>query len=82
MTEIDFDGEAELFATRNRKTSRRAFGYRRFAKAAEAVRFAVEELPSEALLGAYLEVDEQRFDSRGIRQLYESDRYTLTRRAA
>ena len=56
--------------------------YRRFARAADAIRFAVEELPSELLLGAYLEVDEERFNYLGIRQLYESADYPLTRRGA
>ena len=36
-------------------------GYRRFAKAAEAIRFAIEELPPDLLIGAHLEVEEQRF---------------------
>jgi len=79
---FDYLGEAELFPTNNRKYKRAAFGYRRFAKAAEAIRFAIEQLPSEALAGAYLEVREQRFDRHGIQRLYESDAYPLPRRKA
>jgi len=76
---FDYGCEAELFPTNNRKYKRAAFGYRRFARAAEAIRFAIEQLPSEALAGAYLEVHEQRFDRHGIRQLYDSDAYPLDR---
>jgi hypothetical protein len=79
---FDYAGEAELFPTNNRKYKRAAFGYRRFSRAAEAIRFAIEQLPSEALAGAYLEVREQRFDRHGIRQLYDSDAYPLPRRKA
>jgi hypothetical protein len=39
----------------------------------------MEELPSELLLGAYLEVEEDRFDGSAIRQLYESEAYPLKR---
>ena len=77
---FDFGVEAELFPTRGRKSKRAAFGYRRFARASEAVRFAIEQLPSDALAGAYLEVQERRFDRNGIRQLYDSDAYPLPRR--
>ena len=77
---FDYFGEAELFPTNNRKYKRAAFGYRRFAKAAEAIRFAIEQLPSDALAGAYLEVKEKRFDRHGIQQLYDSEAYPLARR--
>jgi hypothetical protein len=82
MSTFDFDSEAELFPTRNWKFRRHSFGYRRFASAAEAVRFAIEELPSQLLSGAYLEVGEARFGRDGIRKLYDSAEYPLVRRKA
>ena len=44
--------------------------------------FAMEDLPPECLVGAFLEVDEQRYGSNDIRRLYESAEYPLARRAA
>jgi len=82
MADFNYSTEAELFPTRNRGSRRRPIGYRRFAQAADAIRFAIEELPPEFLLGAFLEVDEDRFDSKGIRRLYDSADYPLARRAA
>ena len=82
MSTFDYSAEAELFPSPLRASRRRPVGYKRFASAAEAIRFAIEDLAPEALAGAYLEVCEERFDSRGIRRLYEASDYPLDRRAS
>lgn len=79
MVEFDYGAAAELFSTRKRIARRQAFGYKRFAQASDAIRFAVEDMPPESLLGAYLEVDEQRYGMDDIRRLYESAKYPLRR---
>ena len=51
--------------------------YRRFATAAEALRYAVEDLRTPKAFGAWLEVGDARFDSSEIQRLYEADDYPL-----
>jgi hypothetical protein len=80
MAAFSFNTAAELFPAAIRKKKRAGFAYRRFGTAAEAVRFAIEELPADSLNGAYLQVDEARFDQSGIRSLYESKDFPLPRR--
>jgi hypothetical protein len=80
MRSFSFNTAAELFPAAIRKKKRAGFAYRRFGTAAEAVRFAIEELPADSLNGAYLQVEEARFDQSGIRSLYESKDFPLPRR--
>ena len=79
---FDYEAEAELFSARNRKSSRQSSGYKRFDRAADAIRFAIEDLPPEQLLRAHLQVEEARFDGNGIRRLYDAAAYPLVRRDA
>jgi hypothetical protein len=82
MAEFDYNAAAELFPTRRRIPRRQPLGYRRFDQAAQAIRFAIEDLPADLLNGAYLEVEEERFNSDQIRGLYERPDYPLPRRSA
>jgi hypothetical protein len=77
MAAFDYNAEAKLFP--NRGVRGRPVGYRRFDRAADAIRFAIEELPAQAFVGAWLEVSEERFDAAGIRRLYEHANYPLDR---
>jgi hypothetical protein len=79
MDSFDYDAPAELFPTRGRSGSRRPMSYRRFDRAALAIRFAIEELPAAMLFGAYLQVEDDRFDSEQIRALYDNAAYPLAR---
>ena len=90
MTAFDYNIVAELFPTKSdvelfpaksRRLRRQPVGYGRFARAAYAIRFAIEELPTDLLSDTCLEVDETIFDRDGIRRLYDSEDYPLVRRA-
>jgi hypothetical protein len=76
---FDYAASAELFMPK-RKGGPRPPRYRRFATAAEAIRFAVEELPAIRTLGAWMLVGEERFNGDDIRRLYESTSYQRRRR--
>jgi hypothetical protein len=75
---FDYNAPAELYPSRIKK-GRGRITYKRFDTAAEALRFAIEEIPAAVLLGAYLEVDEARFGVQEIRFLYDSAGYPLKR---
>lgn len=71
MSKFDLNAPAELFPSRNRKIASKV-KYRRFDRAADAIRFAMEEMPEALLLGAYIEINEQRLGHKDIRALYEN----------
>ena len=72
---IDYSAPAELFLAKRTKSSREK--YRRFATAAEAIRYAVEDLRAPKAFGAWLEVGDERFNSTEIQRLYEAADYPL-----
>jgi len=80
MMTFDYGASAELFMPKRRSGARQPLSYRRFATAAEAIRFAVEELPGVRTLGAWMQVGEERFNSEDIQRLYESTSYPRRRR--
>jgi hypothetical protein len=78
MDKFDYSRPAELFTVSS--FGRRRISFRRFGSAAKAMRFAIEEIPGKALVGAVLQVDEERFDHRDIRRLYDDSEYPLVRK--
>jgi hypothetical protein len=79
---FDYSLEAELFSGKGRNFRRQPLGYKRFARAADAICFAIEELSPLCLVGTYLEVNEERYQAKDIRRLYDSAAYPLPRRVA
>jgi hypothetical protein len=78
---FDYGLPAELFMSKHKRgAARQRLGYRRFATAAAAIRFAVEDFPAIRTLGAWMQVEDVRFDSDEIHRLYESNEYPLPRR--
>jgi hypothetical protein len=77
--EFDYDSPAELFVPMRGRGRRQPVNYRRFATAAEAIRFAIEEFPAVRTLGAWMQVEDHRYDSNEICRLYESTGYPLRR---
>ena len=81
MDKFDYAAPAELFPARNRRIASKV-KYRRFDRAADAIRFAMEELPEPLLLGAYIEINEERLGHKDIRALYDSSSYPLKKKAS
>jgi hypothetical protein len=73
--DYDYNAPAELFFAKPMKGSRAK--YRRFATAAAALRYAVEDLRMPKAFGSWLEVGDERFGSSEIQCLYEAPDYPL-----
>jgi hypothetical protein len=78
---FDYSASADLYPSRvSRGTAK--VSYRRFGRAADALKYAIEEMPSKLLRGTLLEVDERRFSGDQIRELYCGEAYPLDRLVA
>lgn len=75
---FNYKASAEFFAGRSQRGPRPMM-YRRFARAADALRYAVEELPAANFLGAILDVDGKRYRYDAMRELYDAPEYPLKR---
>lgn len=79
MAPFDYSAAAGLYPCKTvRRTSH--VRYKRFDSAAEALRFAIEDMPASMLRGSVLEVEEARFDGQQMQRFYEADAYPLPRR--
>ena len=76
---FDYGAGAELFTNKSKWSRRGPVGYQRFAKAADAIQFAIESLPGDSLASAWLEVGDDRFNASDIRRLYDDEAYPLDR---
>ena len=72
---FDYSAPAELFLAKPIKGSRTK--YRRFATAAEAIRYAVEDLRTPRAFGAWMRVGDERFNSDDIHRLYDEGDFPL-----
>ena len=75
MNDFDYGAPAELFPSKRTGSRFSKVTYKRFASAAIAIQFAIENLDLDKQSGAVLEVDDERYDLAAIRSLYDSDDY-------
>jgi hypothetical protein len=73
--------EASLYYAKGANSYPKALVLRHFAKAADAIRFAVEDLPPKLLGGCSLEVEESYYFGQEIRPLYDDHAFPLRRRS-
>lgn len=74
-----FEAPAEIYSSGGTRARKGPISYRRFQSSAEAIRFAVEELPQILQRGTVMEVGDDRFEFADIRALYDREDYPLPR---
>jgi hypothetical protein len=79
MDKFAYDAPAEIYSTDGVGARKRPVSYRRFDSSAEAIRFAIEQLPQIMQRGTVMEVGDDRFEISAIRALYDSASYPLSR---
>ena len=72
---FDYSSPAELYLSRRRG---RHTDYRRFATAAEAIHYAVEELRARRSVSAWMQVGDRRLSKNEINRLYDDGNYPLS----
>jgi hypothetical protein len=77
---FDYGAAAELYSGMGMKMRQKSLKYQRFEHAAEAIRYVMEDIPSQALPGCSLEVADETYVGKAILPLYESPDYPLPRR--
>jgi hypothetical protein len=79
---FDYSASADLFSMTNRNGKRQPLSYKYFESAAEAIRYAIEEIPAQNLAGTILEADDTRYAGKEILRLYANPSFPLARRTA
>ena len=80
MDAQDYRMEAGLFFSKSESARNKSLAFLRFGRAAEAIRYAVEELSPKILASCSLEVNGLHYLGREIRPLYDSEAFPLRRR--
>jgi hypothetical protein len=80
MDAKDYSMEASLYYSKSADSRQRSLVFRRFPKAADAIRFAVEELTPKILASCSLEINDEHYFGREIRPLYDDGDFPLRRR--
>jgi hypothetical protein len=79
MTNFNYEMPGEFYSRKKQGMRPTGLTYQRFDTVAEAIRFAMEDLPSEAFASCMLEAAGERFGARELKELYASPRYPLER---